>query len=306
MSGAYVRTISAMGTVVTIQVIGHDANDVERTEREKGVARALEWFTHITAQCSRFDPTSELSRLTTQVGVAVPVSTLLFASLKFALAVAADTNGAFDPTVGRRLEERGFDTNYQTGIRRRSTVDPLRRVSWRDIVLDEVAQTVTLTQAMVLDLGAVVKGLAIDAAALELASFRNFAIDAGGDVYVAGSNASGDPWRVGIRHPRRPDELTDSLSVSDVAVCTSGDYFRRGAPDTNEHHILDATTGDTALRCASATVIAPTAIVADALATAAFILGPTDGIALLERHGVEGLIVTPSLEHYQTGVMVGK
>ena len=157
---------------------------------------------------------------------------------------------------------------------------------------------------MVLDLGAVVKGLAIDAAALELAPFRNFAIDAGGDVYAAGTNASGDPWRVGIRHPRNPDELIDSLSLSDAAVCTSGDYFRRNSPNASDHHILDASTGDTAIRSASATVIAPTAIVADALATAAFILGPTAGIALLERHGVEGLIVTPSLARHRTSAFV--
>jgi thiamine biosynthesis lipoprotein len=293
-----------MGTVVTIQVVGHDANEAERTEREAGVARALEWFTHITAQCSRFDPASELSRLTTQVGVAVPVSTLLFESLKFALAVAADTNGAFDPSVGHRLEGRGFDTNYQTGVRRRSTVDATSCVSYRDIVLDEEAQTIMLATPMVLDLGAIVKGLAIDAAALELAPFKNFAIDAGGDIYVVGSNWSGDPWRVGIRHPRKPDELVDTLTVSNTAICTSGDYFRRGSPDASDHHILDATTGETALSSASATVIAPTAIVADALATAAFILGPTAGIALLERHGVEGLIFTPSLERHRTSVMV--
>lgn len=303
MRESYVRTISAMGTVVTIQVVGHDANAAERTEREAGVARAVEWFTHITAQCSRFDPASELSRLMTQVGVAVPASALLFESLRFALAVAADTKGAFDPTIGRRLEERGFDTDYQTGIRRRSAVDTTRRVSYRDILLDEEARTITLTTPMVLDLGAVVKGLAIDAAALELAPFTNFAIDAGGDIYVAGTNSRGDPWHVGIRHPRNPDELIDSLSVSNTAVCTSGDYFRRGSHEA-DHHILDAHTGDTALRSASATVIAPTAIVADALATAAFILGPTAGIALLERHGVEGLIVTPSLERHQTSVTI--
>jgi thiamine biosynthesis lipoprotein len=293
-----------MDTVVTIQVIGHDVSEAERTEREAGVARALEWFTHITAQCSRFDPASELSRLTTQVGVAVRVSTLLFESLKFALAVAAEADGAFDPTVGHRLEERGFDTNYQTGISRRSSVDPTRRVSHRDVVLDEDAQTVTLTTPMVLDLGAVVKGLAIDAAALELAPFRNFAIDAGGDVYVAGANSSGDPWRVGIRHPRHPDELIDSLTVSDVAVCTSGDYLRHSAANPSDHHILDASTGDAALSSASATVIAPSAMVADALATAAFILGPTAGIALLERHGAEGLIVTPSLQRHRTSAFV--
>ncbi|MEO8334471.1 MAG: FAD:protein FMN transferase [bacterium] len=304
MTESYVRTISAMGTVVTIQVVGHDANEAERTERKAAVARALEWFTHITAQCSRFDPASELSRLMTQVGVAVPASTLLFESLKFSLALAADTKGAFDPTVGHRLEERGFDTDYQTGIRRRSAVDPTSRVSYRDIVLDEEAQTIRLTKPMVLDLGAVVKGLAIDAAALELAPFRSFAIDAGGDIYVAGTNSRGDSWHVGIRHPRNPDELIDSLSVSDTSVCTSGGYFRHGSQGAADHHILNARTGDTALRAASVTVIAPTAMVADALATAAFILGPTAGIALLERHGVLGVIFTPSLECHRTSVIV--
>lgn len=303
--GAYLRTIAAMGTVVTIQVIGYDDNEAQRAQREAGVGRALDWFTHITAQCSRFDPQSELSRLTTQIGVAVPLSTLLFESLRFALAVAADTDGAFDPTIGHALEARGFDTNYQTGVRHRATVDSERRVSWRDVVLDDKRHTATLAAPMVLDLGAIVKGLAIDAAAMELAPFRNFAIDAGGDIYVAGTNVSGDPWRIGIRHPRKPDELIDTLHLSDTAVCTSGDYFRRGAEGTNDHHILDANTGDTAQRSASATVIAPTAIVADALATAAFILGPASGIALLERNGVEGLIITPSLERHRTSAFVG-
>lgn len=295
-----------MATVVTIQVVGHDANRAERAEREAGVARALEWFTHIAAQCSRFDPASELFRLTTQIGAPVAVSTLLFESLKFALAVAADTNGAFDPTIGRRLEERGFDTNYQTGTRHRSAIDPDDVVSHRDVILDEDAHTVTLTRPMVLDLGAVVKGLAIDAGALELAEFTNFSIDAGGDVYVAGNSARGEPWKVGIRHPRHTDELIESLTVLNTAVCTSGDYFRRAPRNESDHHILDATTGDTALRSASATVIAPTAIVADALATAAFILGPTTGITLLERHGVEGVIFTPSLERHQTSVLVSR
>ena len=206
--------------------------------------------------------------------------------------------------MGHRLEERGFDTNYQTGIRRRSAVDPTRHVSYRDIVLDDEARTITLTAPMVLDLGAVVKGLAIDAAALELAPFTNFAIYAGGDVYVAGCSSRGEPWRVGIRHPRNPDVLIDSLSVSDASVCTSGDYIRRGAQGTTDHHIVNARTGDTALSAASATVIAPKAIAADALATAAFILGPTAGVALLERHGVEGLIFTPSLERHSTSAMV--
>src|SRR5262249_39973612 len=88
--------------------------------------------------------------------------------------------------------------------------------------------------------------------------------------------------------------------VSNCAVCTSGDYERRSASADGGHHILDPRTGQSANAVASATVIAPTAMLADALATAAFVLGPEDGIQLLERLGIDGLIITPSLEQYAT------
>ena len=70
----------------------------------------------------------------------------------------------------------------------------------------------------------------------------------------------------------------------------------RRSSDAREHHILDPRTGVSADAVASVTVVAPTAMLADALATAAFVLGPAEGIRLLERHGVDGLIVTPALE----------
>ena len=96
-----------------------------------------------------------------------------------------------------------------------------------------------------------------------------------------------------IRHPRNEGELIDSLRVSDKAVCTSGDYERPG-------HILDPRTGACPERVASVTVLAPGAMLADALATTAFVLGPEEGLALLERQGVDGLIITANLQLYQT------
>jgi thiamine biosynthesis lipoprotein len=90
--------------------------------------------------------------------------------------------------------------------------------------------------------------------------------------------------------------------VSNVAVCTSGDYERRSTNDEGriEHHIIDPRTRASAAGAASVTVLASSAMVADALATAAFVLGPVDGLDLLERHGVDGLIITPALERFTT------
>lgn len=151
-----------------------------------------------------------------------------------------------------------------------------------------------------IDLGAVAKGLAIDLAARELRAFAGFAIDAGGDVFVGGVSSQGEPWSIGIRHPRLHDALIASVRVADLAVCTSGDYERPAQDGTDGHHVLDPRSGASPDAVASATVVALSAMLADALGTAAFVLGPAEGIRLFERLEVQGLIVTPALERYET------
>jgi thiamine biosynthesis lipoprotein len=300
VSDVLVHTIAAMGTVVTIQVVGHGEDEAERATRFDAVSRAAAWFENIERTCSRFDPASELRALTTRVGEAVEVSPVLFEALRFALTVAESTGGAFDPTVGQRMEALGFDRHHRTGESSPSGIAGSERVTWQDIRLDDEARTVTLTRPLVLDLGAVAKGLAVDVAARELEPMRDFAVDAGGDLYLGGHNVEGQPWAVGIRHPREP-ELIETLHVTNTAVCTSGDYEKRSPVDADAHHIVDARSGATADALASVTVIAPSALVADALATAAFALGPTDGRAFLESQGVRGLLYTTTLQRIETG-----
>lgn len=268
-----------MGTVVSIEVDAPEAV----------VTQAFEWFRLVEAHCSRFDAASEVRRL--PVGTPTCASPILFEAVGFALKVALESDGAFDPTLGSRMAARGYNRHYATGAT--SDAPGVDDASFRDVLLDARAQTILLTRPLTLDLGAVAKGLAVDAAARELQPYRDFCIDAGGDMYFGGNNPHGEPWRVGIRHPRNRDELVDRLRVSDRAVCTSGDY-ERGA------HILDPRDSATVSRVASATVVAPNAMLADALATAAFVLGPEQGIALLDRMGVEGLLITPALERHST------
>jgi thiamine biosynthesis lipoprotein len=285
-------------------------------------------------------------RLAGRVGVPTPVSAILYEAIAFALAVARASGGAFDPTVGHALERRGFNRHYRTGEVIASRIAPGGRVSYHDVYLDPARRTVTLRRPLVLDLGAVAKGLAVDLAARELAPYPDFAIDAGGDLYVHGRNAAGEPWRVGLRHPRRTDELLATLRqgiidtpvwqgerrtgeppatlrqdipdtpawqgerqadelqamlrFAGAAVCTSGDYERRSPGPGGGHHLLDPRSGRPAEAAASVTVVAPTAMAADALGTAAFVLGPQRGLRLLEHQGVEGLIVAPTLEQYAT------
>jgi thiamine biosynthesis lipoprotein len=287
-----VRTEMLMGTLVTIHVVPAGA--------DVAIERAFEWFREIERRCTRFDESSELMQLSARVGLPVPASAILYEAVQFAVSVAADTAGAFDPTVGRRMEARGFNREHRTGQTVRSPFPHDDGVSYRDVHVDPDRRTITLGRPLTLDLGAVAKGLAVDAAARELQPFRDFAIDAGGDLYLGGHNPDGMPWSVGIRHPRLDGQLFDSLRVSDQAVCTSGDYERPAPGDVEEHHVLDPRSGTSPDAVASATVVAPSAMLADALGTAAFVLGPAEGIRLFERHGVQGLIVTPALERYET------
>jgi thiamine biosynthesis lipoprotein len=231
----------------------------------------------------------------------------LFEAIRFALRVADASNGAFDPTIGATLQRRGFDREHRTGVRVPMRVEPLPDISFRDVAIDEAAQTVTLQRPQQLDLGAVAKGLAVDLAARELAPLRDFAIDAGGDLYLGGTNRNGQPWSIGIRHPRQPGDCIAAVRVSDAAICTSGNYERQAPaarpqpqPAGGEHHIVDPRTGASPDGIASVTVLAASAMLADALATTAFVLGAEDGRVWLESMGAEGLFVTHALEIVST------
>ncbi len=276
-----------MGTLVTVQA---------PSGSETTIDAALDWFRRVEECCTRFDPRSELLQLTRQIGAAVSASPILYQAVQFALAVAEQTAGAFDPTVGFPMEKHGFNREYSTRQVVRTGIDaggPDGAATYRDVYLDPDKRTITLVRPLVLDLGAIAKGMAIDLAARQLAEFEGFAVDAGGDLYLGGCNPEGELWSTGIRHPRQLDTLIDAVRVSNQAVCTSGDY-ERGS------HILNPQTGEPADAVASVTVIGPTAMMADALATAAFVTGPDEGIRLLESQGLEGLIVTPELERHET------
>jgi thiamine biosynthesis lipoprotein len=293
VNAGYEYAATAMGTAVSIMVAGGDP-----LVREARARRAFTWFEEVEAVCSRYDETSELRQLCQRVGEAVLVSPLLFEVVQFACAVAEASGGAYDPTVGAAMQARGFDRRWRTGERLAPTsVDA--GIRWRDIHLDDHRRTITLAKPLIIDLGGIAKGLAVDLAARELAECGHFAIDAGGDVYVAGLRADGCPWSVGVRHPREPDTLLARLRLSECAVCTSGDYERR-SPHDDGGHLLDPHTGNAATDTISATVLAPRAMVADALATAAFVLGPRRGIALLEQQGVEGLVIGVDHTRFET------
>src|SRR5579871_2325284 len=307
----------SMDTGVNIQIVTSRPRGVV----EKDVQRALAWFETVERTCTRFDPNSEVMQLLDRVGERVAVSTLLFEAVAFALDLAEQTNGAFDPTIGAHMEQLGFNTNYRTGDVIRTPVDA-RAGSYRDVAVDRGRRTILLRRPLVLDLNAVAKGLAIDLAARELGDYASVCLEAGGDLFVRGHNLDGQAWRVGIQHPRAEGLMVETLQLSNTSVCTSGDYERRGhivdarsrgAPRSpsptssearGEAHATDTLRSSDAQapspanahaqnELASVTVLAPTAMAADGLSTAAMVLGRQQGAHFLEQQGVRGVLVTP-------------
>ena len=222
----------------------------------------------------------------------------LDAILDAGLAVSKASSGAFDPTLGEVIKLWGFDTE-KPGI-----PDPddmkvaIGRVGYQRLDPSSASPSVSQGRDPVwLDLGGVAKGFAVDEAVqiLSESSATGGIVNAGGDLRAFGKKAGGKPWKIGVQDPDNPQELAGVLSIREAAVATSGDYqryFEEGG--VRYHHILDPATGYPArsgLR--GATVIAPDCALADALATAAFVLGPEKGLKLLEEwDGVEGVLIT--------------
>lgn len=292
------QTRVQMDTAVTVEAVLEDGQDPDAVGLP-AIERAFGWFAEVESHCSRFDPASELRRCATQVGEPVAVSPLLFEAVRFALGVAEDSGGVFDPTVGAHQEARGFTREYRSGGAHPSGVAAEPGVSWRDVELDTEARTITLRRALLLDLGAVAKGLAVDLALHELRGLRGAVVEAGGDLAVAGVNSAGEPWRLGIRHPRRPGAMAARLILDSGAICTSGDYERRSPADGGSH-LLDPRTGRAAAALASCSVVAPNAMLADALSTAAGLMPPEEAVRWLEGQGVEGLLFTQAMQRYTT------
>jgi len=154
-----------------------------------------------------------------------------------------------------------------------------------------------------LDFGAIAKGYALDRGMEKLRKhgIENAIVNAGGDIRVIGRHGE-RAWKVGLRHPRKPNEITATLTVEgDVSIVTSGDYERSYIFDgVRYHHILDPQTGYPARRSQSATVIADNATMADGWSTALFVLGER-GLNMIEKRDMAALLIDEKGNMHTTG-----
>jgi len=279
-----------MGTIWRVQIV---VSHGEQQKAEKAVEHLFQELNRIEALMSEFRPDSPVSRLNQAAGTgpqAVPPE--LADLIRRGLDYGDLTRGAFDITW---LALRGiwrFDDRFRPPSPE-EVEQALSFVDYRRVELD--GTRISLPPGYAVGLGGIAKGYAIDRAAAVLREhgFSHFLVEGGGDIFASGRKGS-RAWLVGVRDPRGgPSDLVARLSIEDVAVVTSGDYERyRIVNGVRYHHIIDPRTGWPADGCRSVTILAKTAEQADALATGVFVLGPQEGLQLVERlAGVEAFII---------------
>lgn len=288
---AYSFTRFAMDTVIEYTIVAADY----RTART-AMMRAHEEIERVEMLFWEGSTEGAIFRLNEEGGI---VEDEVAAFLRRVLEYSAATDGAFDVTVGPFVHLYGFASEAP----RIPTADELqaaqRSVGYQHLAVHDNGR-VDLPDGMILAVGGVAKGYAVDRAVAVLRDHgvASALVNAGGDLYALGS-IEGRPWRVGIRDPDDPQEIVEVLHVADAAVATSGDYQRYLERDgIRYHHVLDPATGRPARLVRSSTVVAPTAEEADALATGLFV----QGRAGLDRLGdaFRAVIIMPDGEVIRT------
>ncbi len=286
--GQVSRTALIMGTVVDIRAYGEDNKQLEQA-----VTKAFEEMSRVEQLFSSHIAESEISRLSAATE-SLSLSPEVIRLLQMGQQIGADTSGAFNMSLGalKDLWQIEGEEPHIPSEQELSAVLKKTGSGALTIVDDKVIKS---KADLKIDLGGIAKGYAVDRAVsvLRQAGVTSATVNAGGDIALLGDK-QGRPWRIGIQHPRQTNDLLVTLQLKDQAVVTSGDYERFFERDgIRYHHIFDPVSGKPARQCQSVTVVAADAASADALATAAFVLGPDAGLKLLEGlSNVEGLLVS--------------
>ncbi|MEJ2342065.1 MAG: FAD:protein FMN transferase [Gemmatimonadales bacterium] len=175
-------------------------------------------------------------------------------------------------------------------------------VVWRDTLETVGADALRVSAARIaferdgmgITLDGIAKGYIVDAmaAVLEAHGIDRFLIDAGGDIRAAGLREDALPWVVAVRDPRHGEILPSALRMTEGAVATSGGYEARFDPDGSWHHIVSPRTGRSPDDVLSVTVTGPTAFASDALATAALLMSPREGVRFIDAvPGFECMVI---------------
>lgn len=278
---SYSRSFLLMDTFVEIEleITGNDGDQI--------LSDAFKLMQNLETKLDYYDKTSKLSEINAQA--VADMDKDLFPMLQFADSLNKLSAGLYDISIGELADLWNISAQI---IPDSSQINPaLNNTGMNKITFDD--KTIKKPLAMKLNFGSIAKGYIVDKAVefLMQSGAKSVIVNAGGDIRILGAKT---PKKIGIQHPRgNSGEILDVIKIGNSAVVTSGDYERYFFKnDIRYHHLLNPITGYPANNNISVTVIAPTAMEADAYATAFFVM-PTKAACVLAESidNVELLIV---------------
>ncbi len=292
-----------MGTTYSIRIADSPLGRRALQQLQDDVDAVL---AEVNRQMSTYQIDSEIAQFN-RAGANEPVAVSpdFLRVARHGLALAEATGGAFDPTVGALVNLWGFGPDG--AIARRPAPEQIeaarQTVGFRHLAITADGRLAKDIPGLKLDLSAIAKGFGVDkvAALFRERQLKNFLVEIGGETLAEGHNAAGESWRVGVQRPDLDSAGAPALEgvlhlTGGRAVATSGDYqnFFRDENGDLQAHIIDPRTAAPARHAvASVSVLAPDCLAADGLATALVVLGPEEGLRLLEAAfpGVEALFI---------------
>ena len=290
------RSTIAMGTMVEVQV-----RDVDEETANKAINDAFVEISRLDTLFSTYMTGNEIWRINNATSDSIIVDNEMFDLLKRCDTLWNETNGAFDIAVGNLINIIGFEKGnpqLPSGVK---ILEALKQVGWKHIKLVEPNILVKPIHIKI-SFNACVPGYAADRVAEIMTGdygINNFLVNTGGEIF-----AKGDNWKIGIQHPRKKNELMGVVKIDGISVVTSGDYEQYFKKNGKRYtHIFNPITGYPANECEAVTIIANNGFTADALSTGVFVMGPQNGMALVEKlKDVEVIIVdTTGTIHKSSG-----
>lgn len=267
---------------------------------ENAITAAFAELEKVESLMSIYRRDSQLCELN-RIGVLYDPHPYLLEVLRAAGRHSQQTDGAFDITVQplwRLYSNVNADKRSPSG---NAVVAARAKVDWRRVEISE--KRIQLHGAgTAITLNGIAQGYAADRASTAIKSFGvKCALIDTGEFSSVGGKSPGNPWSIGIQHPRENDSFISIAKLNNRCLATSGDYATRFTNNYRHNHLFDPHTGESPTELSSTTICAPSAMQADALSTAVFVLGLERGMELIEELAdVDALLVLKNGKTFAT------
>lgn len=278
------RTIKLMGNRFEFTAIAKS-----KQSGDDAIDAAIAEVQRIESLLSSFKEDSQVNEINKFAGIkTVPVDREVIELIKRSTKISTVTQGAFDITYGSIDKSLwNFDINMTALPDQQTALKAVERINYKNVLVDDDAGTVMLKmEGMRIGFGGIGKGYAADQAKklMQNMGIESGIVNAAGDLITWGTQLDGSPWTIGIANPDQKQDAFSALSISNMAIATSGNYEKYAVIDGKKYsHTINPKTGLPVHGIKSVSIICPSGELADALATPILVMGVSVGLDLINQ-----------------------